>query len=172
MAAPRTWTTDDDATLATLHGQGMSLHAIAKEMGRGKATISRKAAEQDPPLTWDRAQVANATQAKVADAKARRAQLKADLLDDAARLRKQLWQQTTYVDHGGKDFDEVEWTLDEPIFADKLRIMQAVSTAVGSYDRLEKLDGDQGTIEAVGMLDKIADAIKAAAEHMAPPEEP
>ena len=156
------WTTDDEQTLRQLHADGITLTAIAKHLGRDKGSVSRKAAKMG--LTWDRSATAAATQAKVLDAKARRAQLKLNLLDDATRLREQLWKPAHYIDHGGKDFDRVEWTQDEPTYADKLKLVQAVSAAIGSYDRLEKLDGDGGVADAVGMLDKIADAIKAAAE--------
>ena len=162
MASPGRWTTDQEHQLRELHGQGITLTAIAKQLGRDKGSVSRKAKALG--LTWDRSHTAAATQAKVLDAKARRAQLKLDLLDDATRLREQLWKPAHYIDHGGKDFDRVEWTQDEPTYADKLKLVQAVSAAIGSYDRLEKLDGDGGVADAVGMLDKIADAIKTAAE--------
>ena len=160
--SPGRWTTDDEQTLRELHGQGLTLTAIAKQIGRDKGSVSRKAKALG--LSWDRSHTAAATQAKVLDAKARRAQLKLNLLEDATRLREQLWKPAHYIDHGGKDFDRVEWTQDEPTYADKLKLVQAVSAAIGSYDRLEKLDGDGGVADAVGMLDKIADAIKAAAE--------
>lgn len=161
-SSPGRWTPDQEAELRHLHGQGLTLTAIAKQMGRDKGSVSRKA--KTLGLPWDRSHTAAATQAKVADTKARRAQLKLDLLEDAARLRKQLWEEITYVDHGGKFFERVDWTLPEPTPTDKLKLVQAVSQAIGSYDRLEKLDGDGGVADAVGMLDKIADAIRATAE--------
>ncbi|WP_131104038.1 helix-turn-helix domain-containing protein [Ornithinimicrobium sufpigmenti] len=164
MASPGRWTTEQETRLRELHGQGLTLTAIAKELGRDKGSVSRKAKAMDPPLTWDRSHTAAATQAKVLDVKARRAQLKADLLEDAARLRKQLFAPTVIFNFGGKDNTYEQRELDQPPHADQLKIMQAVSTAIGSYDRLEKLDGDGGVSDAVGMLDKIADAIKATAQ--------
>ncbi len=84
---PRSWTEGDDQTLAALHGQGLGLNAIAKEMDRGNATVSRHATALG--LSFDRSSTARATEAAVKDAKARQAKLKLDLLGDIeqARLR-------------------------------------------------------------------------------------
>ena len=164
MASPGRWTPAQEAELRDLHGQGLTLTAIAKQIGRDKGTVSVKAKALG--LTWDRSATQAATRAKVADAKARRAQLKIDLLSDAARLREQLWEPARVINFGGKDNTLTETTLEEPLFADKLKIMQAASSAIASYDRLEKLDGDGGVGDAVGMLDKIADAIRATAEQL------
>lgn len=162
--SPGRWTPELEQQLRDLHAQGHTLTAIAKQLDRDKGSVSRKAKLMDPPLTWDRSATAAATQAKVLSTKARRAQLKSDLLEDAARLRKQLFASTVVFNFGGKDNTYEERTLNQPPHADQLKIMQAVSTAITAYDRLEKLDGDNGTAEAVGMLDKIADAIKATAQ--------
>lgn len=86
--AAEPWTSVDDTRLRELHASGVTLHAATGEMGRSKSTISRHSALLG--LGWDRAQTKRAAQAKKADAEGRRAQLKLDLLDDAARLREQL----------------------------------------------------------------------------------
>ncbi|WP_233513650.1 hypothetical protein [Micromonospora craterilacus] len=85
---------------------------IAETIGRSGRTVSRIAKELG--LKFDREKTRAATEAKVADARAKRAARANDLLDDAARLRRQLWQPAHYVDHGGKEYDRVDWTLDEP----------------------------------------------------------
>lgn len=54
-------------------------------------------------LSFNREATAAATEAKVIDAKARRAQLMHDLLDDAERLRQQLFALATLHSFGGKD---------------------------------------------------------------------
>jgi hypothetical protein len=132
-----------------LHGQGLSRNAIATEIGRGVATVSRVA--KDLGLSFDRSATQAATQAKVADAKARRAQLMQDLLHDAHKLRSQMWQQCEYIDHGGKDFVEARWWQPEPTPADKLKLMQAARAALDGSLRLDAHDGD-GSIEQVGSL--------------------
>ncbi len=53
MAAPRPWTDTDDTTLRQLHAAGKSLHAIAGDLGRSKAVVSRYAKQAG--LSWDRA---------------------------------------------------------------------------------------------------------------------
>lgn len=132
-----------------LHAQGLSCNAIATEIGRGSSTVSRLA--KDMGLAFDRRATQAATVAKVADARARRAQLMTDFLDDAQRLRQQLWVPHQYVDHGGKEFTEARWTQPEPTAVDKLRLMQAATTAANASLRLDARDGD-GSAESVGSL--------------------
>lgn len=147
MPAPRPWEPAETDTLRALHADGLSLNAIAKRMARSKDVISRRAA--DLGLNWDRTRTAVATQAVVLDAKARRAQLANDFLADAERLRKQLWEPTEYVEHGGKDFDEVRWTRDTPIFQDQLRIMQTTALATDRALKLMVFDADDRDLPAV-----------------------
>lgn len=133
-----------------LHAQGLSCNAIATEIGRGSSTVSRLA--KDMGLAFDRRATQAATVAKVADARARRAQLMTDFLDDAQRLRHQLWAPHEYIDHGGKEFTEARWTQNEPTAADKLRLMQAATTAVNASLRLDQRDGDGSVDQAVSLL--------------------
>lgn len=148
MPSPRPWTKSDDAELTRRHGDGESLHSIAKSMGRGKATVSKKATALG--LTWERTRAAAAAQAHATDAKARRAALQVALLGDAEKLRSQLWEQATVFNFGGKDNTYEERTLDKPPFADQLKIMQATGIAV---DRSLKLaDYDTGGAEHVRSL--------------------
>ena len=148
MAAPRPWTKDDDEQLTALHAEGKSLHSIAGQMGRAKRTISEHARVLG--LTWDRSRTAAATKARVIDAKQRRVDLATELLNDVARLRAQLWTETEYVDHGGKDFTQVKWRTPEPVFADKLKIMQSVGIGVEKHLRLVAYDS--GSTEQVRSL--------------------
>lgn len=160
MAAARSWTTDDDHQLVELHAAGTTLTACARTMQRPRSGISK--ASKRLALTWDRTRTAEATRAKVVDAKARRADLALKILEDAERLRAQLWQPVTVFNFGGKDNTFAEHTLNQPPHADQLKLVQAVSTAVNAYGRLEQMDADQGVEAAVGMLDAIAAAITAA----------
>lgn len=154
--APK-WTSTETARLRELHAAGRSLHAIAKEMGRAKSTVEKHAKRAG--LTWDRGPTKAATQAKKADAEARRAQLKLDLLIDAQRLREQLWQPHTYFDWGGKDHDFDEHTVDEPTPTDKLKLIQATSAAINSYGRLEQLDTATDTSDARSLLADLGKAL-------------
>lgn len=153
MPAPRPWEPVETDTLRALHADGLSLNAIAKRMARSKDVISRRAA--DLGLNWDRSRTAVATQAVVADAKARRAALQVSLLGDAENLRRELWRPVEYVDHGGKDFIEVRWTMPTPSYQDRLRIMQTIGIALDKSIRLAEHDST-GADEIRNLLTGIA----------------
>ncbi|TDC42080.1 helix-turn-helix domain-containing protein [Micromonospora sp. KC213] len=162
--APRPVTQADYDQVRELHAQGLSRNAIAEQIARSGRTVSRLAGEMG--LSFDRARTRAATEAKKDDARAKRAQLANDLLDDAARLRRQLWQPADYVDHGGKEYDRVDWTLDEPTFADKLKIMQAVGIAADKAVRLDEYDADPGIDAAKSMLGALAKGLGAAYDQL------
>lgn len=163
MAAARPWTTDDDARLRELHAAEASVRTIALELERSRTATARRLAHLGLSAA-DRTRTAAATAARVTDARARRATLRDDLLADAERMRRQLFAPTKVFNFGGKDNTYEERRVDQPPFADQLKIAQAVSTLVGTLERLEKLDADAGVQDAVGMLDGIAAAITAAAD--------
>ncbi|MBH0119836.1 helix-turn-helix domain-containing protein [Rhodococcus sp. CX] len=65
------WTDEESRRLRELHEQGMSLRAIAEEMGRPQSTVSRWADRLN--LSFDRSKTKKATEARVIDLKARKA---------------------------------------------------------------------------------------------------
>lgn len=79
MAAGRPLTDHDRQRVAELHAQGMSRNDIARQIKRSPSTVTKLARELG--LAFDRAATRAATAAKVADAKARRADLALKLLD-------------------------------------------------------------------------------------------
>jgi hypothetical protein len=85
VTSPRPWTEEDDATLRRLHGSGLALHSISKEMKRAKDTVSKKAAALG--LSFDRTVTAAATHAARVDAKSRQATLELGLLTDVEKSR-------------------------------------------------------------------------------------
>lgn len=158
MPGPRAiWTPQHDDQLLDLHAQDLSVRDIAERMGVSKSLVSRRA--RAAGLTFTRTKTRAATEAAVADAKARRAVLELTLLQDADRLRSQIWQPHTYIEHGGKDYVRVEWTQDEPSPTDKLKLMQAAGIAVDRSLKITAVDSDNGATEAVSMLQRLADAI-------------
>lgn len=130
-----------------LHAAGHCRNDIAKILERSGATISKAAAKLG--LSFNREMVRAATEAKVADAKARRAELMSKLLDDADRLRGQIWEPHEYIENGGRDFVQTRWTQEEPSPMDKLKLMQAASSALSSSMRLDLHDADQQGLAAV-----------------------
>src|SRR5690348_6130490 len=149
MATPPT--SDENKTrILELHAAGKSRNDIARETGIGAATVSKivKAAG----LSFDRSKTEAATAAKKADAAALRAQLALDYLADAQRLRQQLWKPCIAFNFGGKDNTYAETSLDEPVFVDKLKIMQASTAAANASLRIEAARNDGGTAAARSLI--------------------
>lgn len=143
----------------------MSRNDIARDMERSGSTISRHAAAEN--LSFERGpEVEAATAAKVADAKARRAQMMLNLLDDADKLRLQLWEPTTLHSFGGKDHTYNSKRVDQPLFRDQRDIMGAVSVALTASMRLDLHDGDPGVDDAKSMLRSLSDGLRAAYDAM------
>lgn len=154
--------TDADRNqVVQLHAQGHSRNEIARSIGRSGRTVSRIADALG--LTFERGeQVQAATQAKVIDAKAKRAQLALDLLDDAARLREQIWLPAKVFNFGGRDNDYNEVTHDEPPAVDKLKLIQAAATAASQSLKLDEYDRQTGADEERSMLVDLAEKLGAA----------
>lgn len=159
------WTDDETLRLHELHAQGMSRNDIAREMGRSGSTISNHAAAEG--LSFERgAEVAAATEAMRADAKSRRAQMMLDLLDDADRLRLQLWAPTTLHSFGGKDHTYASRDVQQPLFKDQRDIMGAVSMALNASMRLDHHDTDGGAEGARSMVSQLFAGLKAVADQL------
>ncbi len=161
MPRPKPITDEDRNRVAQLHAQGLSRNEIARQIGRSGRTVSRIAA--DLGLTFERGeQVRAATQAKVLDAKARRAQLALDLLADAERMRRALWEACTVYNFGGKDNTFEQALIAEPSFRDKREITAAVSTAMAASLKLDEYDRQTGSDEERSMLVDLAEKLGAA----------
>lgn len=148
---------DEVQRLRSMHAAGATRNDIARALDRSGSTVSKYAAEHG--LSFDRAGVAAATEARKADAKAKRAELEVLLLEDARQLRAQMWQPHTYIDHGGKDFVRVEWTQQEPTPTDKLKLMQATGSAIDRSLRIAEHDSDQGVDAAKSLLGSLAEKL-------------
>jgi hypothetical protein len=169
MPAPRPWTSDEDDVLRERLAAGVSQRAVGRELDRTPGSVASRAHKLG--IRSDRAQTYAATAAVVIDSKSRRAKLEHELLEDAERLRGQLWSPTVVFNFGGKDNTYEERTLDEPPHADKLKIMQAVGIAVDRSLKISAHDADTGVAEAVGALDAVEQAIAAAAAAIGPMED-
>jgi AraC-like DNA-binding protein len=143
-----------------LHAEGLGCKAIARQAGVSPSTVSKVCNENG--LTFDRTKTAIATKALVADAKHRRAVLADGFLDDAAKLREQIFAPVEYIDHGGKDYIEVRWFQNEPTPTDKLKLAQALDVLLRRHEALVNMDTDHGAGEAESVLDRLAEGIAAA----------
>lgn len=152
MPARRIDNTKRDHILA-LHAKGLGCKAIAREAGVSPSTVSKVCNEAG--LTFDRTKTMVATKALVADAKHRRAELAEALLDDAMRLRAQLWEPAKAFNFGGKDNTYNEVQLDRPVFADQLKIIQAAEVAARRHQALIEMDTTSGATAAESVLDRL-----------------
>lgn len=155
-------TDDDRAAVKRLHGEGRPRNVIAREIGRSGSTVSKIATELG--LSFDRAETtAVATAARSADLASRRVHLAEKLHDDAERLREQLWAPCITGAFGGKDNVWSQVSLPQPLFADQRQILSAVGIAVDRSLKLVPPRDEQGTTDAVSMLDQLAAGIRAIA---------
>lgn len=154
MAASQEIPDADRDRILELHAQGMSRNDIAREVGRSGSTVTKVV--HAAGLSFDRTSTQAATQAKKADAAALRAQLELDYLADAQRLRQQIWQPHEYFDWGGKDHDFDTHTTTEPTPVDKLKLMQASTSAMTASLRIEQARADGGVTEARSLVGDLA----------------
>lgn len=146
--------------IAALHADGLSRNAIARELGRSQAAVSRACDRMG--LRFDRHLTVEATAAKVADAAARRAALQEQTLAGAERLMGQMFAQTRVYSFGGKENEYNERWHDEPPFRDKRDIATAVAALAQTALKLAEYDkavGDEGDKSMLTDLrDKLAQA--------------
>lgn len=159
MPAPFQWTDALDQQLRDLAAQAASVRDMAADLGCSKSTIQRRLDKLGIHGGGDRTQTAAATQANAIDARARRSSLQLALLDDAARLREQLWQKALVFNFGGRDNTYEERTLDKPTFGDQLKIMQAAGAAIDRALKLDLHDSGAGAEKVVGLLQATAEAL-------------
>ncbi|MER7047742.1 helix-turn-helix domain-containing protein [Streptomyces jumonjinensis] len=155
-------TDEDRAAVRTLHAQGLGRNEIARQLGRGQRTVSRIA--EDLGLTFDRTATAVATQARVSDAKARRAAIISGLYDvaeaDLDYLRRAGPYELVEVSAG----KAVAFRVGRLPAIDRRALLTGISTAITAATRLETVDGDPGTDAARSMLTSLADGIRRLAD--------
>lgn len=121
-----------------MHAEGLSRNAIARELGRGAATVSKIAAAEGLSFSGG-ARVAAATDARRADAAARREQLADDALDGAL----------AQVERVGA----ADSARDARDYATAARALTEVHAKVAELAKSTK------STSAGGMLDRLADAL-------------
>jgi hypothetical protein len=137
----------DREQLRELHAEGLSRNEIARRMDRAQSTVSKLAAELD--LDFDRTRTRAATAAKVVDAQARRAALALELLGDAEKMRRQLWEPAVVFNFGGRDNDYNERQVEKPPFKDQRDIVIATGHLVQQHLKLIEADASPEGLAAV-----------------------
>lgn len=163
MPKPRPVTQEERDRVATLHAQGMSRNDIAIKLNRSGKTVSRVAAELG--LDFQRHRTAAATAARVVDARARRAALVMELLDDVDHLRARLRKPYT-VWRLGNEGDLFTGLLAEPDARDQRDLMTAITAAIDRSIRLDEYDADPGIDGAKSMLGALAKGLGQAYEQL------
>ncbi|HZE37763.1 MAG TPA: hypothetical protein VE172_03040 [Stackebrandtia sp.] len=135
------------AIIADIAAGKKSAHQIAREHGVAQSTISRIAGQEG--LSFDRSATKDATEAKVADSKARRAEISRKFLEKADKLLDQMDAPHLVFNFGGKDNDYNERVLDKPPTADLRNLMTSAAIAFDKHMAADKHDNDDQGLAAV-----------------------
>jgi hypothetical protein len=136
---------------------GGTCRGIARKHEVSDASVRKIAKDAGITDAFSRAQTENATRARTADMKAQRAQLAADLLADAQRLRERAWSPSQVV-VGTKDGADIV-TLDLPPLRDTREAYTAIGIAIDKHGKLGEMDADHGVGEAKAMLTDLMGAL-------------
>ena len=133
-------------TICELADEGLSVREVAARLGVAPSTITRTARRMG--LSFDRSATERATAARVADAKARRAETAARLLDlvntELDRLHRP-YRVHAFV--GGQDAGYLEHVLPQPDAAARLAIVRAAGVLADKHLKLAGFDGDDSGLE-------------------------
>lgn len=143
----------DEATRARiveLGRGGMTRNAIAREVGVGPATVNRVCREAVPPVSFERTHTAAAVAARSFDAKAERARLSQRMLAEANAALDRL--HAAHVVVGWYQGDSFEHELAHPTSGDVKNYMLAAAIAVDKHIALERHDGSDLELSAVGQF--------------------
>lgn len=131
--------------IRVLHARGMSCGQIAAELGRVKSTITKQCKKLG--LSFGREQTKAATEAKVADTKARRAEAVRLLMDDWHRIRERAWSQYQVVLATGIGVETL--TLELPPAQDLRALVSSMSVCIKDQVAIERHDADEANMSAV-----------------------
>ncbi|MFR9794238.1 hypothetical protein ACL07V_37385 [Streptomyces sp. MB22_4] len=145
--------------LRALHADGYGRNRIAREMGVPPVMVSRTA--EHLGLTFDRSRIQAATEARLADLAERRSLLAEDLLEDAEKLRRKLWEPTVVYSFGGSANTYSEEHVAEPPPADKRALMSTVATAIDRSLKLVPAEEASNLDSAKSMLGSLGEALAA-----------
>lgn len=159
-------TDEERDEIRRLHAEGHGRNEIGRLVGRSQRTISEQAAKMG--LLFDRSATAVATEAKVIDARARRARIMEQLYDvieaDLAYLKKPDGYVLVEVSAG----KAVPFGAERLPAQDRRALITGISTAITAASRLEALEGDPGVAGAASLLTSLG---KAFLEAAGPPED-
>lgn len=136
------------ARIRKLARDGMSRNAIAREVGVSAASVSKVCSRATPPILFNRARTAAATEARVIDIKADRARLAERVLSKAHDLL-DLIDAPHELTHWDKDGELHRATIDRPTAADIQRYLIGVGVATDKHLALVRHDSDDRDVPVV-----------------------
>lgn len=145
---------------------GKPRNAIAREHNVAASTVSNIADEANLNGVFDRAHTENATRARVADMRAQRAAIAADLLSDVQRLRTRAW--STYrvpMSAGGRDGGVELIELDMPPLSEVRNAYTSIGIILDKHLLLTRNDDDTAD-GAKSMLGALAAGLQVAYERI------
>jgi hypothetical protein len=128
-----------------LHARGLSCEQIAAELGRAKGTVSKQCRKLG--LSFSREQTQAATEAKVADAKARRAEAVRLYMDDWHRIRARAWESYEVPMGSGTGVEVI--ILEKPPAPDLRAFYGSMSGCIKDQIAIEKHDVDAAALSDV-----------------------
>lgn len=151
---------DKRQAIAQAIRDGGKRNEVARHFQVSPSTVTTIAKNEGIDGAFDRTATKRATEARNADTSSRRAALKGLLVEDAHRLRAQLWEPCVMHNFGGKDNTHNSIELPQPTFEQQRNIMTSVGIAVQRVADLEKLDMGGGVEEAAGLIRDLVDSIR------------
>lgn len=127
--------------------------AAAEATGVPKSTI-RSWAKSDGVRTVRNQNTREATEAAQADAKALRAELSLGLMQDAKRMREELWNPSIAISAG----QVVEAPRAVPEV--QLKMLTGIGIAIDKSATLDAVDNDGGVADVVSMLDSLRERLE------------
>lgn len=155
------------AILQDIRAGQKSRNQIARDHNVSVSTVTGIAKAENLTEAFDRSRTEKATRAREVDAKALRAQLKLDLLEDAQKLRARAWAPYEVVVSTPQGAETV--ILSEPPLNEARAAYTAIGIAIDKSLVLEKHDATGGDSGAKSMLDALAEGIRRFAQSDEPP---
>lgn len=152
----------DEAKIAAVEGirAGRSTRDVAAELGMSEASV-RRFARGAGVHSATRVLTEKATQAKIATMAASRAELARLLLEDAHRLRAQIWEPCTVamtVSVGEGCSTVVDHRLERPTFRDQREGITACAIALDKHLKVIQFDGSPELAAAKSLLESAFEA--------------
>lgn len=136
------------ARIRKLAREGMSRNGIAREVKVSSSTVSRVCAAARPPISFDRSETAAATEAKVQDLKARRAEITHMAVDEITRLFGLLTSPHEVI-HWDKDGFMHRGEIERPTSGDVKNYATAIGILTDKHLALIRHDSDDRDLPAV-----------------------